>query len=478
ECLKSLKFENTRYHKIASHHEGSLEWLWSHDAYLKWANSDTSHLLYLQGKPGSGKSTLTRYLKEHLQAREPAAKSALISSFFYSFREGESQRNHYNMLRSILYDIIDQEESFFHHMQSQYRKYQELIKQKPVGDRTTLHYECLQRVLRLIGSYITTKRVYLVIDAVDESCCDDRRDILQLLFQLCTNSSCTVKVFIASRPVGELDHLICAHHSVIRMQDVNRVDIQIFIESFLGPELSLPMDMCREITEYLLVHCQGVFLWVRLIRDQLIEYVEQGWSKNEIFQFLQSLPTELEEMYSLILKKLESSDGRGLMGKRMFELVLFARRPLRVLELQHALAVSDIPTISWSPPSENSFRDNLIVGIEKRIVHCGGNLLECKGHEGNLPQPVIQVMHQTVREFFLQPAGAVAVSKFRMDGNAAHVRIAVTCLRYMMFCIASRTHPASPVASWSSRDFAIYARHLNERPLLFYALSHLKDHFD
>ena len=75
----------------------------------------TSQLLYIQGKPGSGKSTLTKYFKDNLLKLEPNARSAIVATFFYSYREGELQKSHYNMLRSILYDILQQNEAFFYH---------------------------------------------------------------------------------------------------------------------------------------------------------------------------------------------------------------------------------------------------------------------------------------------------------------------------------------------------------------------------
>jgi len=88
-------------------------------------------------------------------------------------------------------------------------------------------------------------------------------------------------------------------------------------------------------------------------------------------------------MYLLILKEIEYSERDNRMGRRMFELVLFACRSLRVYELQHALAIVDELDISWIVPSQQTFEDNLIVGMEKRILHCGRNLLKRKDHNDN-----------------------------------------------------------------------------------------------
>ena len=105
------------------------------------------------------------------------------------------------MLRSILYDLLDQDEAFFYYcFQNEYR----------VQRRCKLHvdwdYASLKKVLKSLRDYSTTKRLYLIIDAVDESEDYDRRDILNLLFKLCSETAYyIIKVFIASRPVGGLE---------------------------------------------------------------------------------------------------------------------------------------------------------------------------------------------------------------------------------------------------------------------------------
>jgi len=283
------------------------------------------------------------------------------------------------MLRCILYDIIKQDESFFYHAQLECRKYQSLLRAQNYNFREL--YISLQNILRSVGTHKRTKQLYIIIDAIDESTDEDRRQILQLMFELCTGNVCIVKVFIASRPVIELENLITeASHSLIRMQDVNKSDIQNFVGSFLAKDTRFPDNISSEISEYILEHCQGVFLWVHLVRVQLIGHYSEGWSRAGVFEFLKCLPKDLEEMYELILGNLEERD----IGKQMFEWVLFACRPPTVLELQHALAIQSSPDIS-----EESLNSNIIHGIERRIINCGGNLLECKGHEGIFPCKIL-----------------------------------------------------------------------------------------
>jgi hypothetical protein len=67
----------------------------------------------------------------------------------------------------------------------------------------------------------------------------------------------------------------------------------------------------------------------------------------------------------------------------MLQFVLFAHRPLRMQELRHALAIPDKTEAEFTC-SEESFKEGLIQGIGKRIIHCTGNFLEIKRVDGTL----------------------------------------------------------------------------------------------
>jgi len=323
-----------------------------------------------------------KYFKNNLLKREPNSRSAIIASFFYSYREGESQRSHYSMLRSILYEILAQKESFFYHFQSEFRKYQALEREQWHGDLSKFHYKSLQNVLQSIGKRESRERLYLLIDAVDESSDQDRRDILRLLLELCDSKRCIFKVFVVSRPVVELQHLIRTSRAVIRMQDMNKTDIQNYVQTFLRPELKheLSEDDLHQAEKYILEHAQGVFLWVHLVGNELVRFVETGHSIREMFSFLEGLPKELDGLYQRMLTDMEHSSDVTV-TKRMFQLVLFAHRPFTVFEFQHALSIADC-TSTKLIPSDACFRDSLIKGLERRIIHCCRNLLEVKGFNG------------------------------------------------------------------------------------------------
>jgi len=309
--------------------------------------------------------------------------NTIIASFFYSFRDGERGKSHYNMLRSILYDILNQDESFFYQFQMEYRRYLALLSERRGANLTTWHYQSLKRILLSLGNDRRDERLYLIIDAVDESYEEDRKDILDLLFKLCSKNSCTVKVFVASRPVMGFEDSAnesgSLSYQTIRMQDMNKRDIQNFVTSFL-PIFDLPADTLREATEYIVEHADGVFLWVRLVESVLRKYAMTGCTKEQIYAILRSLPSELEGLYNHILRDLcRGHDADILDGIKMFEFILFACRPLKVPELEHALAIPSNSDATVDSLIEY-FKRNRMWGIKKRIIHCGRNLIEIKDH--------------------------------------------------------------------------------------------------
>jgi ABC-type hemin transport system ATPase subunit len=354
-----------------------LEWLWTHEKYTAWSASETSSLLYVEGKPGSGKSTLAKYFTENIARIEPNNSSTIVAHYFYTFRGTIREATHSNMLRSILYTILEQDDSFFFHFQGDFRQ----LRRRRSSEWP---YDSLKRVLSSLGDHPVSKRLYLILDAIDESDENDRREITKFLCQLCSREeSCVIKIFLASRPVAGLDSL--RNHHVIILQEENKHDISRFTDDFLLLDINLADGISAQIKEYITTHARGVFVWVHLATRELLDYVEGGQNMKHIIHFLEGIPKDLEGFYQMMLERLYSGSDRDIAdGLKIFQFVLLASRPLRVVELQHALAIPG----GYDPlflPTHEIFQENINEDIEKRILHCGGNFLETKGLGGISP---------------------------------------------------------------------------------------------
>jgi ankyrin repeat protein len=483
ECLESLRFDNTRFGKISKGHKGSFDWIWTHDEYKAWSIPNSSQLLYVQGKPGSGKSTLAKYFYNSLAAKQPAIDHAVVAKFFYSFREGERQTSHFNMLLTILYDILNQDESFFYHQfQSRYRnrKMASPRSHSQGCKRVTWDYESLKDLIRSLEDHYSKRPVYLIIDAVDESDREDRREILNILYGICASTeNCTLKVFVASRPVANEPTRGGSHHHIV-LQNETMTDIANFAGGFLKGLQST--HFMKPAIDYIVQNAQGVFLWVELVGAELVALAEGGYAARDIFVFLKELPKELEAFYAMMLQKIKRDKSNIRDGLKIFHFALFAARPLKGFELLHALGIPAEPNIDFDT-SERSFQDCLPTDLTRRLINCTGNFLEIQPPVSdpvystvNMPKElgIVQVIHQTVREFFLDKDGCVAKSEFQIVGIDAHRCIAITCLRYLIFCIEGASMRG--VQFWAEDVLCSYASYLQTRPFFCYTLEHLSFH--
>jgi hypothetical protein len=293
-----------------------------------------------------------------------------MAYYFYTLRGTKFEPTHVNMLQSLLRSILEQDESSFFHFQQEFRNVRR-------GEFSEWPYDSLKKVLSSFTDHPSTKPLYLILDAMDESEENDRRDIIQLLFRLCSKESLgNIKAFLASRPLAELHHRLQETHHVIKMQDENTDDISRFAEDFLTRNLKLTGKILHEARDYITEHAQGVFVWVGLVTNELQCATETGCSVSDVLQLLKELPQELEELYECMFLRLENCKiKRDIQDAiRLFRFVLFTLRPLTVEELRDALAVPDDHN-----PHSNKFTRNKIHDIGKRIAHCGSGFLEIKG---------------------------------------------------------------------------------------------------
>jgi len=114
-----------------------------------------------------------------------------------------------------------------------------------------------------------------------------------------------------------------------------------------------------------------------MLKAELLKLVQTACTDAKILHCPKHLALDLKEFYAFMFARLERGDLRDIeVGKRLFRLVLFARRPLTVVELRHALLIVD----DRNAPSCEEYHQNIIWVIAKRIEHCGGNFLEINGN--------------------------------------------------------------------------------------------------
>lgn len=396
------------------------EWLSSNPHFTSWAQSGTSDVLWIEGKPGSGKSTLMKKIWNKLKLEEDAIhaptesvdetmsgtrqpqrletdRSTICLRFFYSSRGGTKERDHRSMLQSLLYQILTQNTYLFPLVR---RSYLEVKSRTPSETKPNWTYEDLKLALRSLQDVGFPIKIIILIDGFDESDLKFRDDALSVLTGLVSRRSfCTVKVLISSRPGNDLQPILGRFHHII-LQEENAGDIRILVDAkiekvrrmceslgnstkpqdqIISGRIDSP-DIFARIKHYIIEASWGVILWVTLVLDDMERCVRRGgYSQEDLERRVCGLPRELggpDGFYRRILDSLMErfswEGGREQdieRGRRIFSWAAFPKRPITTVELNDALA---IPADLANPSCHNinKFRlQDLARGI---VSYCGG----------------------------------------------------------------------------------------------------------
>ncbi|KAI9683040.1 MAG: hypothetical protein M1822_006233 [Bathelium mastoideum] len=284
-CVNSLKFQEWEKRRSAVEQplEGSNEWIWTNPTFVEWR--DSASILWIKGKPGSGKSTIARMIADKLAAHsEPQretntelksdqGQATVVAGFFYSARLGVKGMGHDWMLRSILYQVLARDHLFYRHYQSAYRR---LVGQQYGGSfwdfaqffrrfkggldqeapdlayykkiQISLSLEDLTGVFENIAADRSTDRaaIYCILDGFDESVegaidvlwrheyTSMRKKTLLWLTGLAARKNAVpwLKIIVLSRPTTDITLALSGFHS-ITVEEHNQAAIERITDSYL-----------------------------------------------------------------------------------------------------------------------------------------------------------------------------------------------------------------------------------------------------
>lgn len=443
---------------------GTTDWLWEHREYGKWRNQ-AAGILWIEGKPGSGKSVLAKsILEQGLPKLSSASKDGIICDWFYTTRGGDLLMAHRSLMRSILFQLLTQRPSLFHHFADEYRA-------APPGTSEWVQVDSLKRILTSIAT--SGQHAICVVDAIDESEDEDqaeiqRKDVIQYFRSLTVDTSVSrMKFIILSRPTSdieeefwklnvgkEISHIIMEVENAKAIKLVADAGILLIRQAlhplqtpFAGRSLSkVPQGLdpddedhfCADTRSFLVKNAQGVILWVSVVIKSLISSIELSRSTfPELRQEMEGLPVDIDRLYLRIITSLLAKlDDKGKAKARAALMwVSFANTlgPFNLVQLHEALAIPhsvqeglEYPVSGNSDPMiYNQQRFKYWVEFRLYLRKLCGPLIETirEGEfsgglgikEGEIHNirgtTLVQVLHRTAKDF-LEGSGAPAAIAF------------------------------------------------------------------
>ncbi|KAE9379481.1 hypothetical protein N431DRAFT_451335 [Stipitochalara longipes BDJ] len=297
--LESLRFETMTYRP------------WS--SFIKWAETGSGRY-WINGKAGSGKSTLMRFIFDDPRIRanleQWAPPESLNTPAFFFWNSGApEQKSQVGLLRSIIYDVLQKHTELFPVVFSEeWRKAVELSRHGISAVSEIWSLSRLQKAFRsLVGCASKEFQFCFFIDGLDEYD-GNHEDIAEYFFNL--SSLPYIKFCVTSRPLIVFKDAFSTSPA-LRLHDLTSDDIAKYVKDKLNGHKRMKLltekdlDSSNRLVQGLINKAEGVFLWVTLVVTTLLKGLGQRDGFSQLLKRLKTFPSDLEQLYGHMLNSID-----------------------------------------------------------------------------------------------------------------------------------------------------------------------------
>ncbi len=417
-----------RHQDIQKAFLGTSTWIFQNESYQQWIKEDR-RLLWIKGKPGSGKSTIMKRILDSF-TRENAPDQIQLYFFFHR-RGSQLQYTQIGMLRTLSHQLICQVAAARTRFDIAWAE-KKRVQGGEIHARNWRLEELRDFFSTILVAAAEKQEIKILVDALDEAGEDAAKDLLYYFHGLSNDISETqarVSICFSCRR-----YPIFANHGGldIWVDEENHKDIATYTVAELNRQLVKDAGHRKalEVLQAKLIRkASGVFLWVALMLPIVTKEYNDGEFLDSILEKLNQVPSDLSQIYEYILTKVVNVEKQSR-TLRFMQWIFFAQRPLIAVGIVHALACDDIP-VRWS---QISVEDLVSTGnysqVEKLVISLSGGLAEIN-HGGRWGRDHVQFIHESVNDFWRN-------DKFRCLGftprsdpiGDSHYDLCVFCLDY------------------------------------------------
>jgi ankyrin repeat protein len=383
-----------------------------------------------------------------------------VSYFFAARRRSPEGSTLLGFLHALFHQILQQDEDIMSEFLPLFRSKRD--RYGPAFDWQT--EELVNFITTFLLVHPSNRPILLFVDGLDECQDRDRNDLITFLCSLATPNM-QVRICISARHYPLLPLPKCPH---VVVEDYNSTAIALFVNLKLS--LTGFKFQKRELVNAIVTKANGAFYWTSLMVEKLNKEEEEGKSFEELFHTIESVPAELDGMFSTLFQDLTAREKQESLT--LIRWVLLPKDPLTLTELRYAVAFSSdcwsleisLPTwrgsrhfmdndrfVRWIHTHSRGlievvadFQTKYLSDMFVRYGSNGASKLDINAVEReNFPghwsavedkyytNQRVQFVHESARQFFLEGNGLKILSPSSTIDNIgqAHSCMAEACLR-------------------------------------------------
>lgn len=409
----------TRLASISAAQDQTCRWLFDTSEYIQWRRGfwrSRHRILWIKGKPGSGKSTL---MATAVQQASTDFKDSVVASFFFNARGDELGRTTEGMYRSLLHQIFSQLPGLP----------SEITPQVPHSlKRRGWELPMLQNLLRTTILHLAhEKSLVCYVDALDECAESEIRDALQHLGELTALAKSRKIEFLICFASRHYPKITVQYHRAINLDE--RAEHGRDISKYVKSNLLVPGSLGVELHDSLLDRSRHVFLWVVLTVKSLNELCDRGVTDSDLLYQLRDTPNKVEDLF------------RGLLENKneyllpILQWVLYAQQTLDVEELYFGVITSSGQLLTGTQDRTEIDRPRML----KFLTTNSRGLVEFWDEDAGIHSwryggqvSYAQLIHESLREYLFK-SGLLELDPSMGSRVKAisHARLALWCVSYV-----------------------------------------------